>query len=498
MAALTVFAADTLTAFRSVLRRIGKHPFMTFWFLILLLAATWMALKVADLARTEDISPGDLAIQPHMLLLVYFLILMGKSVVDTNSRVTQNKEMMLILTQPVNIFEALWGKFAYIILGNLSVLAVMLGTSALVHALFTPLLPVPMWFVGSLLPLTLMASAMGFTFSIMTSQPGPGRRFAGTVLVSQLAAALYISFEYLKDTPGYFVPASMLLFAAALSSVPLASGLFLAAWNHEVSGTERLVQKATRAGSGGVFRWFGRWMDPATRELLRKEMVINISRKEVGGTLFTIIGLAVVLVFLRGRMDGQASIGTPFFAIVLPLLVCVGLYIASVLQYAMLGLSSLGKEGSNFWILRHLPVQSENIFEAKAGALLIFTPVVVLAVAVPLPVLSGMGPVWTAFFVLAALALAFSFTAVGIWAGTVYPNFDEGTRGTPDVMTMYLLMMACLFLGAFVVGFPGIVMAYDRTVGLLCMALSADWCALFLVHAIKRSARNYDRIEFGI
>jgi hypothetical protein len=143
-------------------------------------------------------------------------------------------------------------------------------------------------------------------------------------------------------------------------------------------------------------------------------------------------------------------------------------------------------------------VKSEKIFQAKAGALLAFTPVIVLAIAVPVPFVSGMGPGWVLFFVLAGLALAFAFTAVGIWSGTVYPNFDEGTRGAPDVMTMYLIMMACLVLGALIVGIPGLVMKYDTIVGILAMALSADWAALFLVHAVRRSARNYDRLEMGV
>jgi len=498
MAALTVFAADSLTASRSLAARVRKHPAMTVWFVLLMLSATWMGLRMAQLVASQGLDAGPLTVQPHTLLLVYFMIMMGKSVVDTNSRVTQNREMLLILGQPVDIYSALWGKFAYIALGNLTVLAVMLGTATAVHAAFTPDLSVPPWFVACLVPLTLLATAMGFIFSIITSQPGFGKRLLLTALFSQLAAALYLSFENLKDSPDYLVPASMLLFAAGLSCVPVASRLFLAAWNFEVGGSEGVMQKATRAGSGRLFSRLTRRLDPGTRELLRKEMVINISQKEVGGTVFTIIGLAVVLVYLRTRMGEPSALAAPFMSFVLPLLVCVGLYIAAVLQYAMLGLSSLGKEGKNFWILKHLPVRSERVFEAKAGALLVFTPVIVFAIALPLPVLAGMGLDWIAFFVLAALALAFAFTGVGIWSGTVYPNFDEGTRGTPDVMTMYLIMMACLFFGGLIVGMPGLVMHYDRVIGVLCMALSADWCALFLYHAIRRSARNYDALEVGV
>jgi hypothetical protein len=58
--------------------------------------------------------------------------------------------------------------------------------------------------------------------------------------------------------------------------------------------------------------------------------------------------------------------------------------------------------------------------------------------------------------------------------------------------------MACLVLGAIIVGVPGLVMRYDTIVGILAMALSADWAALFLVHAVRRSARNYDRLEAGV
>lgn len=497
MAALTVFAADSLTGYRSMRARMTKHPAMTIWFVLLMLAATWMVLRITDVIISNDLG-GQLSIRPHTLLLVYFLIMMGKSVADTNQRVTQNKEMMMILGQPVGVYDALWGKFAYIMLGNLTVLAVILGTVTLGHAIFTPHLAVPVWFIACFIPLTLLASAMGFVFSMITSQPELIKRLAGSAMFAQLASALYLSFDYLQGRPEYLVPASMLIFAAALACIPTASRYFLPAWNFETSGAEGLLQRARRAGTGRLFRALTRWMEPGTRELFRKEMVINISRKEVGGTLFTIIALGVVLVYMRTRMGAETALATPFFSIVLPLLVCIGLYIAAVLQYAMMGLGSLGKEGNNFWILKHLPVSSEKIFTAKAGALLAFTPVVVLAIAIPVPLLAGMGWDWIAFFILAGLALAFAFTAVGIWSGTVYPNFDEGTRGAPDIMTMYLIMMACLVLGALVVGIPGLAMKYDRLVGILAMALSADWAALFLLQSIRRSARNYDRMEVGV
>jgi hypothetical protein len=497
MAAVTVFAADSLTGFRAMRTRIGRHPAMTAWFILLIMAATWMGLRITDVIISNGLG-GELAIRPETILLVYFLIIMGKSTLDTNQRVTQNKQMAMILSQPVGVYEALWGKFAYIVLGNLAVLSVILGTVTLGHALFTPRLPVPFWFISCFIPLTLLASAMGFSLSILTSQPVMWKRLAGIAIMAQLASALYLSFDNLGHDPGYLVPASMFIFAAALACMPVASRYFLTAWNYEVSGAEGLLQRAGRAGSGRIFASLTRWMEPSTRELFRKEMVINISRKEVGGTLFTILGLGVVLVYLRTRMGSQTALATPFFSIVLPLLVCIGLYIAAVLQYAMMGLGSLGKEGQNFWILKHLPVKSERIFQAKAGALLAFTPVIVGAIAVPVPLLSGMGLDWVLFFVLAGLALAFAYTAVGIWSGTVYPNFDEGTRGSPDVMTMYLIMMACLVLGAIIVGVPGLVMRYDTIVGILAMALSADWAALFLVHAVRRSARNYDRLEAGV
>jgi hypothetical protein len=491
MAAFTVYTADSLTAYRSFLDRVARHPIMTAWFNMLMLTATWMGLKVTEFIASNDLNAGDFAVQPHTLLLVFFLILMGKSVVDTNGRATQNKEMLMILGQPVNIYEALWGKFAYIMMSNLALLALATGTFTAMRAIFSPELYVPFWFVGTLVPLTLLASAMGFSFSIITSQPTLMRRLVGTAVFSQLASALYISFDRLQGTPNYFIPVTMLLFAAALAVVPLTSRFFLDAWNAEVSGTE-----ATRRGSGVFFRAFTKRMAPDTRELLRKELVINISRKEVGGTVFTIIGLAVVLIYLKSRMGG--TIATPFFNLVYPLLVCIGLYTAAVLQYAMLGLSSLGKEGKNFWILKHLPVKSEKIFAAKAGALLVFTPLIVLVIAIPLPLAANMGADWVLFFIIAALALAFGFTAIGLVTGTMFPNFDEGTRGTPDVMTMYLIMMACLVLGAAAVGIPGYVMGKDHVLGILAMAFSADMMAAGLLLSIKRSAKNYDKLEVGV
>ncbi|MEM2870284.1 MAG: hypothetical protein QW379_07705 [Thermoplasmata archaeon] len=498
MGAAAVFSADSLTAWRATLNRIRRHPLMTGWFLVLVLTGTWLGLRTAELLARGSFDTGDLHLRPHTLLMVYFLIMMGKSVVDTNARCTQNREMIMLLAQPVPVRTLLWGKLAYITLSNLSVLAASAGIATAVHAVFTPGLYVPLWLVAELIPLTLLASSMGFCLSIITSQPRLLSRLAGAALLGQLAAALYIALESLSPSPVALLGAALVFYAISLGAAALAGRFFLAAWNHEVSGAEGYAQRATRAGSGRLLRALTRRLHPETRELLKKEILINISRKEVGGTLFTILGVAIVLVYMRGRATSASSVPAPFVPLVPPLLVCIGLYVSAVLLYALLGLGSLGKEGRNFWILKHLPVDSGRVFRAKAGALLLFTPVLVLSISLPLPLLSGMGPLWALFFVIAAVALALAYTAVGIWSGTVFPNFDEGTRGTPDVMTMYLVMMACLLLGGVMVGLPGLVMSRSAALGILCMLLSADWGALFLVHAIERSARNYDAMEAGV
>ncbi len=497
MGELAVFSADSLTAYRAVLARAREHPLMTAWFVVLAATATWIGLRVAELVASGAVDPGAIPIEAHTLLLVFFLILVGKSVVDTNARCTQNREMTMLLSQPLPIGEVLRGKLAYIALSNMTVLAMCVALATLVHATLTPTLYVPLWFVAALIPLTLLASVVGFVTSIVTSQPGLLRRVVGAALIGQLGAAIYLSYDALADRPHLLLSATLLLLLVALACLPPASRIFLAAWSHEVSGAEGYLQRATRGRSARVLRTLTGRLDPVTRELLRKEMVINISRKEVGGTLFTIVGVGAVLVYLRGRVElgGPAS---PLPSLGLPLLVCVGLYISTVLLHALLGLGSLGKEGRSFWVLKHLPVEGERVFGAKAGALLALTPLVLIFVAAPLPILSDMSLLWIAFFILAGLALALAYTAVGVWSGTVYPNFDEGTRGSPDVMTMYLVMMACLVLGAVMVGLPGLVMARSQMLGILCMALSADWGALFLVHAIARSARNYERIEVGV
>ncbi|MGQ9582373.1 MAG: putative ABC transporter permease subunit [Thermoplasmatota archaeon] len=497
MGALAVFSADSLTAWRAVLARVREHPLMTVWFAVLAATATWVCLRVAELVASGAVDAGPLSTKPQTLLLVFFFIIMGKSVVDANARCTQNREMTLLLSQPLPVGAVLLGKLAFIALSNLTVLALCIALATAVHAALTPGLYVPPWLVAALIPLALLASVLGFLTSVVTSQPRFVARVAGVALLSQLVAALYISCDALGANPVLLLCASVLLLCAALACLPVAARLFLPAWNHEVSGAEGLLQRATRMGSGRVFRALTKRLDPATRELLRKEIVINISRKEVGGTLFTIVGVGVVLVYMRGRVGGGVP-GSPLPPLVIPLLVCIGLYISAVLLHALLGLGSLGKEGRSFWILKHLPVESERVFRAKAGALMTLAPFALLSVAVPLPLLSGMSPLWVAFFILAWLALALACTAVGIWSGTVYPNFDEGTRGSPDVMTMYLVMMACLVLGAVLVGLPGLVMSRHELLGVLSMALSADWGALLLEHAISRSARNYEVMEVGV
>ena len=122
-------------------------------------------------------------------------------------------------------------------------------------------------------------------------------------------------------------------------------------------------------------------------------------------------------------------------------------------------------------------------------------PFIILFVALPIPLLTGLAPISLLFSVLGAVTMCATCVGLGIWFGARFPNFDEASGNSPDVMTMYTMMMLCLFLTC-VLLIPQLAVAYvDKLLAIFILVLSLDISLFILVMGTRGAAKAFGRME---
>ena len=122
-------------------------------------------------------------------------------------------------------------------------------------------------------------------------------------------------------------------------------------------------------------------------------------------------------------------------------------------------------------------------------SILVMLPFIVVFVALPVPIIAGLPPISYLFSVLGAVTMFMLALGIGIWHGALYPNYHEGASYSPDIMTMYIVMMLCLFSSAVLLLPPLAIALSDKVLGFLVLVFSLDMACLIFI-AGKRGAEK--------
>ena len=497
-----ILALDPISSSRKVQARMRKNWFMTMWFLGLFIVSVWAVLLLTSaIASDETWRDSDLVIKPGTLLIFIFLIFLGKSLMDADYNAVGSKELLFLMSTTVRPEKIALAKFARITVYNLTLLALALGTVAIIHKMsfyygkraFVMGPEGISWHLFlDMIFLIIIASALGLVYSILGGLP-LWKRLVGIGTVSQVITFIGYMLRSMRLQEGY---TSIILLCTVFLSVALvkfASYWFEEAWIERTSG-----KKAAFFQKKASSRWWNSLLshlDPDIAILVRKELVINVQKREIAGNLIAIFGLAGIMMYAWREVATMENIPATVTALVYPVIIACGIYLSATLQCALIGLGSVGKEGTKFWVVRSLPVSGLVVFKAKALAILAMSPITVVCIAIPLPLILGYSATWVVYFICITIALLFAFTGVGLALGARYPNFDEAWGGTPDIMTMYLTMIMCLGLAIGMIGPSGIILSKNVAVGLLSTAFFIAFGFIILCIGILEGAKRYDRIE---
>lgn len=495
---LEIYFTDALTGYRNMIKRMNKSMLYSVWsMLVMIVAFAAVAAIIAFIARSGEIEgfPIDL----NDVLFLFFLVFMGKSLLDTYHYLVERPASVFLLIQPFGSTSIVLGKLLSITVFNLTLLAFGLGILILM-TLSLPILyfTIPPDIVIDLILLTLLASVIGFTYAVLSGLRNYARKLLGAALFSPVMSLMYIVMGQLRITGWDLTQILGVMTVLSLIGIPISAAMLLESWN-TMTGSRSPLHPVRRGGKPGrtvelVKKFFG----PAVSSVYYIEVRILLRKREGIGNAITLAGLLVFAIYFYSEF--HTFMGFPrFLREIVPIIVVgLALYLTVVSLSLVPALGAFSHDGKSAWVFKTMPVPESEIVKGKALAVLLMLPFVILLVAIPIPLVTGMNPVALLFTSMGAAAMFLSATGIGLWHGARSPNFDESSGNAPDVMTMYTFMLLVLFLSVFLLAPPLILAFQDKVLGFLALVLALDISALILYLGMRGAAKGLSRLEISM
>jgi hypothetical protein len=492
---LEIYYTDALTGYRNMLKRMNKNKIYSVWSMLVMLTAFGSVVAIISfIARSGEIEgfPLDL----NDVLFLFFLVFMGKSLLDTYHYLVERPASVFLLIQPFGSASIVLGKMLSIIIFNLALLAFGLGimtAMTFMHPLLYFVIPPDI--IIDLILLSLLASIIGFTYSVLSGLRNYARKLLGAAMFSPVMSLIYIVMGQLRITGWDLTQMLGVLAVLSLIGIPISAIVLLESWN-TMTGSRSPLHPVRRSGkSGRTVQFVRKYFGKAISVVYDCEVRILLRKREGVGNAITLAGLLVFAVYFYSEF--HTFLGFPhFLREIIPILVVgLALYLTVVSLGLVPALGAFSHDGKSAWVFKTVPVPESEIVRGKALAVLLMLPFVILFVAIPIPLVTGLAPIAMLFTSIGAAVMFLTATGIGIWHGARSPNFDESTGNAPDVMTMYTFMLLILFFSVFLL-VPPLVLAFsDKILGFLALILALDIAVLILYLGMRGAVRALSRLE---
>lgn len=492
----TILKADIATSMRALDERVKRHWLITYTFFIVVIVSFWIGIKGIYIVQEEGFNYFGLEIDRGSFAFLIFLLILARALIYTYKRVLKSRELLALFSLPVKSDSIVIGKF----LANLCHALSVVGVGIIILNVLLPFsdfhIYLPLQVIAEILLLAFIASCFGISLPILF-QIKPLKRkipflancailgFASVVIRYQDAESLTPSTFYL----------SLLIFTSLLALIPI---LYLDwylrdAWNaqsYKLQGRDILTQERLK-----FLDIFSPLIGKRELTIARKEMIILVRDKDVIGSFISSILLIAVLIIIYFSVGIPGNVTGDNEKYVYPLLLAMAIFFIAVLQCAFIALGSVGMEGKRLWVLKSLPVEGEVVMKGKAFSILIFALPIMICAVLPIPLLVSFPFEVTLFFIIESFVFAIAFTGIGIWAGAKLPNFDESTRGSPDLVSQFLISFLCLIVASFLGGVPASFLELDYFLGIIFSIFALLMAIVILIFGISYGGSAYQGIE---
>ncbi|MEF8874888.1 MAG: hypothetical protein V5A88_09515, partial [Candidatus Thermoplasmatota archaeon] len=374
---------------------------------------------------------------------------------------------------------------------NLILVALSISIVIVLIYIFGFIPPVSLDFYYKLYIIVIISPIIGFNLGVITQIKGVLKKFVPLAIYVQNITLVWFIL-HLDISP---VDASYYLASLGILSMIfllLSKDIFWKSWKHATTSS---TDESFRFHDLGDF--LPDMIPSPIRMVAEKEIFDRWRRRESPASVGVTGMIAVGLIFFYFQLGPAPDLGLELGAYIYPLLISISIFLAVILQIVFPSLSLLGREGKAFWVMKSVPIKAEEIIWGKALAMLLYSPIIILAIALPLPLILSYPPTRTLFLIISSILMIFLLTGIGIWAGIKFPNFDESSNGAPSVTIMYTTMVTGLILSLFFIGLPAYIFIGNPLLGLLALILMTVSSILIFWFSVKRSAVNYHETEMS-
>ena len=493
-----IFSADVLGGYRNMQKRLKKSKIYTVWSLIIM-GTAFFAINgiIAFIIRSGEIA--DFPLDLNDILFLIFLVFMGKSLLDAYHYLIERPASVFLLMQPSRQSNIVLGKLMTTLVFNLALLAFGLGTVTaitFVHPFLYFVIPPDI--IINLILLALLASIVGFTYAVLSGLNNWPRKLIGGILFSPVMSLTYLIMNQLRIGGWELTNYLAILLVISSIGIPISAYFLLESWNTMTRSKATYHNGKRKTGKTFMASYIRKYFGTATLSVYDREVRTFLRRREGIGNAMTLAGLLVFTIYFYNEFSTFLDFPGFFIQYIPILVVGLALYLAIVSLGLIPALGAISRDGKSSWILKTAPVTENEIIHGKVLAVMLMLPFIVLFVAIPIPLISGLPPISILFTSIGAITMFFVAAGIGIWHGAKNPNFDESTGNAPDVMTMYTFMLLVLFISCFLL-IPPLAMAFqDKFLGLMLLLISWDISLAILYYGTKRASKALANLEISL
>ncbi len=478
---------EVIKAYRVTKEKLSKNPVVAAWFLILLFAGVRMTLFVIDtLAEVEE-----LLIQPSRgdVLFTLFFVLMAKASTETSEDTFSNQTLQYYFTSPIKNLNILLSRLFKVFWYNLLLVGVVMSIITMIISIEDITLPTDRLFYPQLYSLIILAPIAGFNIALFSKQENLYVKVLLTLAFGQILTIVWLILQSSLNPTTQLIYTSIMIPITIMITL-ISTPLFKSAWVAGINGKNSRILRFHRKKD-----FLPGFIPTPVRKVAQAEILRRWRNRQIPATIGVTALLSLGLLIIYHQLGPNPDIGFDVGKYFYPALIAMTAYTAVVIQSVIPSLTLFSRDGKRLWALRTTPVDFKGIVWGKGGSLLLFSPLTSAIVILPITFVLDYPIMFTLFALTAIFTMYFLFTGIGVWMGVMFPNFDETSRGAPDVIIMYTCLMLCLLGGALFLGLPTVILEIDRFLGLMACILFADGAALTMVLLFQHAGKKYEAME---
>ncbi len=486
-----ILYSDILTSYRVFISRVKKHPFLTGFFAFIAVGITWMVVNIGIRLQNMDWGNDPVYIERWVFSIIYFSFILGKVALYTYRKVLKEREMLTLFAQPLDIAQITIGKF----LANLVYISVLLFTGFLLFygwlIIELGLVGIPGDILAEGILLGLLALSLGYTIPIYLQLKPNSKKIITLGWNAILIGVASVPIRFFARDWMFF---TILIIVTVVSYLLVyhASKYTLTAWLAQLSkplaASEAGLDRLTAANQENKLLTRQAWL------IAKKELILLIREKDAIMTIIAagFLSAASVGTYLYYGPEGvpNTSMGNYMY----PGLLALFMFLGTLMISALIGLAMISVEGRALYIIKSLPIHNLDVLKGKSLALFIIGYPIIIPMSFLLPMVAGFPITVTLFFFILSLVMVTSFTGIGIWGGTRFPNFDPTARNMPDIISQFFIMTVCIICSFFIAGIPAYLMIQNHFVGIIAALIALGWAVTIFIVALDRGQVGFEQI----